>query len=94
MGHLHAREIASIGNITLEEQIRWHLMSNHFPPIPESMVEPCIQAIDAFFEDNLDKLISLPEGVGYKGLTVAPARAILVQHHLEAWCEEPEEFED
>lgn len=94
MGHLHAREIASIGNITLEEQIRWHLLSNHFPPIPESMVQPCIEAIDAFFEDNLDKLISLPEGVGYRGLTVAPAREILIQHHLEAWCEEPEEFEE
>lgn len=91
MGYLHAKEMANIGGATLEQQLQWHLRSNHFPPIPLSMVQPCIEAIDAFWEDNLDKLISLPEGVGYKGLTVAPARAIIIEHHLDAWCEEPED---
>lgn len=91
MGYLHAKEMASIAGATLEQQLQWHLRSNHFPPIPLSMVQPCIEAIDAFWEDNLDKLISLPEGVGYKGLTVAPARAIIIEHHLDAWCEEPED---
>jgi (2Fe-2S) ferredoxin len=51
------------------------------------MVQACIESIDACNEGNFDKLISLPEGVGYKGLTVAPANAIVEQHHLDAWIE-------
>lgn len=92
MGALQAREMAKMCADNLEQAIAWHLTSNHFPPIPLSMVQPCIEAIDAYWEDDLDKLISLPEGVGYRGLTVAPARAIIINHHLDSWCEE--EYED
>ena len=90
MGAMTARELASITEVTMEQQIAWHLQSNHFPPVPTTMVEPCIEAIQAFYEEDYDKLISLPEGVGYKGLTVAPARAIVQAHHLESWLEEEE----
>jgi hypothetical protein len=55
------------------------------------MVQPCIDAIDAYWADELDRLISLPEGVGYRGLTAAPARAIIVAHHLDPWCSEDSE---
>ena len=91
MGSMQAREMAELGADNLEAALAWHLQANHFPPIPRSMVEPCIAAIDAYWEDDLDKLISLPDGVGYKGLTVAPARAIIIQHHLDAWCTEIDE---
>jgi hypothetical protein len=91
MGALQAREMAEMSADNLEGAIEWHLRSNHFPPVPSSMVQPCIEAIDAYWEDDLDKLISLPEGVGYRGLTVAPARAIIINHHLEAWLEEGED---
>jgi hypothetical protein len=33
------------------------------------MVEPCIDAIDAFYEDDFNKEIEMPEGVFYKGKT-------------------------
>jgi len=55
--------------------------------VPKSMVPICIEAIDAYAEEDYEKLIALPEGVGYKGLTVAPASAIVEQHHLEAWVD-------
>lgn len=89
MGLLQAREMARL--MPMEEAIRWHLKANHYPPIPESMVIPCIEAIDAYWEDDLDKEIAMPEGVYYRGERTAPARAIIIQHHLEAWCEEGEE---
>jgi hypothetical protein len=54
------------------------------------MVPVCIQAIDAANEGEWDKELSLPEGVGYKGLTVAPVWAIVEQHHLETWIIESE----
>jgi hypothetical protein len=74
--------------IPLEQQLSYHLTSNHFPPVPTSMVQPCIEAIDAINEGDYGRLISLPDGVGYKGLTVAPASAIAEQHHLDAFLDE------
>lgn len=90
MGSLQAaeyRELAEIGSVTLEQAIEWHLVSNHFPPIPKSMVPVCIEAIQWANEGNFDKLVALPEGVGYKGLTVAPVHAIIDQHHLDNWVD-------
>ena len=88
MGALQAREMASMTEITLEQQLAWHLQSNHFPPIPVSMVQPCVEAIDAYWEDDLDKEIDLPEGVSYRGKQTAPAREIIINHHLDPWCED------
>jgi hypothetical protein len=91
MGRLTAMEIAET-ELTLEDQITWHLKSNHFPPIPKSMVKPCIEAIDAANEGEWEKLISLPEGTGYRGLTVAPVHAIVEAHHLETWITNEGEY--
>ncbi len=93
MGALHAREFAANKEITMEQAIGWHLQGNHYPPVPLSMVAPCIEAIDAFWEDDLDKEIELPEGVLYRGTKTAPAREIIINHHLDAWCETWEEDE-
>lgn len=90
MGHSTAQDIAST-DISLEQQIAWHLQGNHYPPVPTSMVQPCIEAIDAYFEDNLEAEIALPDGVSYKGRNTAPARDIIIQHHLHAWCNNEED---
>lgn len=92
MGNLQAREMAELGADNLEQSLTWHLQSNHFPPVPKSMVPICIAALEAYGEEDYDRLIPLPEGVGYKGLTVAPANAIVEQHHLEAWLAEDEDY--
>jgi hypothetical protein len=84
MGRLSAEGITET-DLPLEDQIRWHLTSNHFPPVPVSMVPVCIAALDAANEEDWDRMISLPDGVGYRGLTAAPAHAIVEQHHLDPW---------
>jgi hypothetical protein len=91
MGALQAREFASNTEITIEQQLTWHLQGNHFPPVPVSMVQPCIEAIDCYWSDELDREIDLPEGVVYRGNKTAPAREIIINHHLDPWCEEQEE---
>jgi hypothetical protein len=53
-----------------------------------------MEAIDAFWEDDLDKLISLPEGISFRGNPEAPARDIIIQHHLDAWCDDSEDDYD
>jgi hypothetical protein len=74
--------------LDLETQLAYHLQGNHYPPVPLSMVQPCIDAIDAYYDKSYDRLIVMPEGVLYKGLGFAPASAIIEQHHLEFWLPE------
>ena len=89
MGAIQAMEMAEM--LEIDDALAWHLRSNHFPPIPLSMIEPCKEAIRNALEGEWLKLVRLPEGVGYKGLTVAPTDAIIEQHHLHAWVELDEE---
>ena len=92
MGALQAMELAEDEfGLGLENSISIHLRSNHYPPVPDIMVPVCIDAIDAVnTEGDWDKEITLPEGVSWKGLTSAPASAIIEQHHLEFWLIESE----
>jgi hypothetical protein len=83
MGYTTAQELASI--LDLESSIAMHLTANHYPPVPTSMVKPCIDAIDAYHDEDFNREIEMPEGVSYKGKTTAPAWAIVDQHHLDAW---------
>ena len=80
--------------LDLETQLLYHLKGNHYPPVPAEMVQPCIEAIDAFYEEDFNRMIDMPM-VGdfqilYKNSTQAPAWAIVEQHHLE-WFINPEE---
>ena len=81
--------------LDLETQLAYHLQGNHYPPVPLSMVQPCIDAIDAYYDEDFDRMIDMPM-VGdfqilYRGDTQAPARAIIEQHHLEFWLPEWED---
>ena len=84
MGSNLAYDLAN-GELDLSTAIEIHLTSNHYPPVPKSMVLPCIEALEAYSEDETDREIQMPEGVTYLGKDTAPAWAITEQHHLEAW---------
>ena len=84
MGSTFATELAGL-DLDLSTAIGIHLSSNHYPPVPTSMVLPCIEALEAYWEDETDREIPMPEGITYKGFNTAPAWAIVEQHHLEAW---------
>jgi hypothetical protein len=91
MGSVTAIGLADT-TLDLETQLAYHLKGNHYPPVPIEMVKPCIEAIDAFYDNDFDRWIEMPM-VGdfqilYKGMSHAPARAIVEQHHLE-WFIEP-----
>jgi hypothetical protein len=86
MGNNTALDLAS--EFDLEQGIAYHLRGNHYPPVPLSMVQPCIEAIDAWWEEDSDRLIEMPEGVSYRGEKFAPAHAIIDQHHLHAWLQD------
>jgi len=92
MGSVTAIGLAE-SELDLEKQLAYHLQGNHYPPVPLSMVQPCIDAIDAAYDEDYDREIEMPEGVSYKGLTTAPAWAIIEQHHLD-WFINPAEDEE
>jgi len=48
-------------------------------------VQPCIDAIDAYYEEDFDREIILPEDITWRGKTSCPASAIVEAHHLDAW---------
>ena len=83
MGHNTAQELAEI--LDLEGSLKMHLRVNHYPPIPVTMVQPCIDAIDAYHDEDYQREIELPEGIKWRGQTTAPASAIVDAHHLDAW---------
>ena len=94
MGSVTAIGLADT-TLDLETQLLYHLKGNHYPPVPAEMVKPCIEAIDAYYDEDYDRMIDMPM-VGdfqilYRGETQAPARAIVQQHHLDFWLPEWED---
>ena len=86
MGSITAIGLADT-TLDLETQLLYHLKSNHYPPVPAEMVKPCIEAIDANYDEDYSRMIDMPMvgnyQITYKGNKQAPASAIVSQHHLE-----------
>lgn len=76
------------GDVDLRSAITWHLRSNHYPPLPLELVDPCIQAIEAAQEEDWERQITLPEPITYRGNPTAPAHAVIEAHHLDAFVGE------
>jgi hypothetical protein len=87
MGSNFATELADneLLDLDLETAIGIHLQGNHYPPVPLSMVEPCIDAIDAYYDEDYNRLITLPAPITWRDQNQAPASAIVEAHHLDAW---------
>jgi hypothetical protein len=85
MGSNLAHDLAE-NVIDIRQSISIQLRSNHYPPVPLTMVEPCIEAIYAVSDGDTHKSIQLPDGVQWRGYPTAPAYAIVEGHHLEPWC--------
>ena len=91
MGSNLSTELANgLLDLDLETQIGIQLRSNHYPPVPLTMVQPCINAIDAYNEGDYHREIELPEGVTWRNQITAPASAIIDAHHLREWIIEDE----
>ena len=91
MGAEGFKEMIDQGMTSLDNALIWHLRSNHYPPLPSSMVEPCKTAIELANNDEWDELVQLPEGTTYKGEDCAPVWAIIEAHHLDSFLDNEEE---
>ena len=91
MGNLHATEFANM-NIDLKTAITWQLQSNHYPPVPASMVPVAIAAIHACNEDDPERLITSPFEHRRHGFQV-PVYEIVNSYHLHPWCHNDDDEE-
>ena len=92
MGRTTAVAISEL-DIPLKEQIEIHLVSNFYPPIPRWMAQTCVDALNAYWEEDTNRMIDMPNGVTYKGSTSAPAWAVVEQHRLDTWLNEEEDYD-
>lgn len=74
-------------SLDMRVALEWHLTSNHYPPVPINMVEPCLMAIGACNWGEPDFAVDLPDGITWRGNQSAPAWAIVEGHHLESFLE-------
>ena len=89
MGNNLSTELAEMDlGLSLENSIAIQLQTNHYPPVPLSMVPVCSAAIDAYNEGDYKRHISLPSEVFWRDNAYAPAYAIIEAHHLESFLED------
>lgn len=72
-------------DLDMTQQVSIHLRSNHYPPVPLAMVEPCIEAINLANQGDWGALVDLPEPITWRGNNQAPVSALVEAHHLDPW---------
>lgn len=91
MGSTHTQEYVDMlarKEISLYRGVVYQLRYNHFPPIPFSMVEPCIRAIKKARKGEWDKRVRLPEGILFqRKWKTAPVYNVIESHHLMEFVE-------
>lgn len=70
--------------------IAYHLQNNHYPAVPLSMVDICIEAIEKAELGEWDSLIKLPDGTQYKGEDSTTVEIIVESHHLHDFIKNTE----
>ena len=86
------RTFNSLGHKIWAAAVMTHLLYNHYPPVPSSMVGPCVRAIEYANKGEWDKKVRMPEGITYKGKKLAPIDAVIESHHLEFFLDEEEDW--
>jgi hypothetical protein len=88
MGANFANDLADLadeGLFDIGMALRIHLTTNHYPPVPTVMVHVCEDAIDLVNEENYDALVTLPEGVLWRGRDEVPAHVVVEEFHLASF---------
>lgn len=73
-----------------------HLRGNCFPPVPNTMVPICVKAVQLVNEGDGHALITLPEGVTFRGEDKIVAFDVIHSYHLDVFLDEdddPDEYD-
>lgn len=89
MGYMAALDMAA--HADLDQAVAWHLQGNHYPPVPQSMVAPCLEAIRLGNEGEWRAMVDPPDPVTWQDQSSAPVWAIVEAHHLEPFLDVEED---
>lgn len=84
-GMLEMANDSSVAFPNKDSILSWHLRSNHYPPVPLSMLPVCKEAIDKANDGLWDEMVDLPKGITWRDNDYAPVREIIEAHHLDAF---------
>lgn len=70
--------------LTVDQQLEWHLQYNHFPPVTQSMVPFCREAIELVAGDEGETTILVGDGGSEEEIA---ASKIVEDLHLESWVD-------
>lgn len=92
MGRMYAEGITDT-DLSLEQQLEWHLRGNHYPPVPVTMVPVCRDVVKHLNDGgDVNQHFVLPTPSTWRGKNSAPAWAIAEGHHLDPWLIDGEEY--
>jgi hypothetical protein len=74
----------------LWNEVGHHLKTRFNKPIPLSMIDPCLEAIEKANNGEWDSMITLPDGNLYKGEPQASVRTMVDSHALQQWIKNQE----
>ncbi len=76
-----------LDEVGFAQALRWHLTHNHYPQVPLTMFNVCVEAITAVSLGNNDELISMPKGVKFRGSDTGKACQLVDSLHLDGFIE-------
>lgn len=88
MGSMNAYGFADAvehGEVDLEAALYYHFGANHYPPLPFSLIPVAKRVIQKARAGNWEANVRLPNGITYRGSTLAPVRACVNDWHLDAF---------
>lgn len=91
MGHISLLGMLEVDS-DMDRVLAWHLGSNHYPPVPQTMIPVCKAALTACIENDPERLLALPEGVLWREQGEVPASQVVESLHLDGFLEYVEEL--
>lgn len=86
-------EDVRLKSIRLDIALSYHLLNNHYPPLPRALIPVCKAVIKrANNGNNLNSEVKLPKGITYKGRKSAPLYECIKEWHLDCFINDDQEF--
>ena len=82
-GAMGMAEAVSDHHITLDAALHWHLTSNHYPPLPTTLIPAAIRAIKVARKEQWHRKVLLPKYHSFRGRRLAPVGEFIEALHLE-----------
>lgn len=73
------------GNVQLVVALDWHLTSNHYRPLPHTMIPIAVWAIEQANEGNWEGTHTMPRGIQFRYCDEITVEEAVESMHLESF---------